>query len=207
MWKCFFFSVEPKPNQTKPYQTEPNQTKTSRTVLSLWVVGVYKISDPLGILKLDFWMKHRVGGFAQQQEQVGKKSVAKTYHFVAQLACWNPARFQAELKFQVGPECGNNQTKSNQPNQTKTPVIVLFLWVMWLCYVKVRFFSIAPRPNQTIPNWTKPNQNTWDCLILVSCWCIQNFRSLGYLKIGFLNVAPGGWVRAAAGAGGKKSVA
>ena len=38
----------------------------------------------------------------------------------------------------------------------------------------------------------------------MSCWCIQNFRSLGYLKIGFLNVAPGGWVRAAAGAGGKK---
>ena len=145
-----------------------------------------------------------MGGFAQYQEQVGKKSVAKTYHFVAQLACWNPARFQAELKFQVGPECGNNQTKSNQPNQTKTPVIVLFLWVMWLCYVKVRFFSIAPRPNQTIPNWTKPNQNISDCLILVSCWCIQNFRSLGYLKVGFLNVAPGGWVRAAAGAGGKK---
>ena len=145
-----------------------------------------------------------MGGFAQYQEQVGKKSVAKTNHFVAQLACWNPARFQAELKFQVGPECGNNQTKSNQPNQTKTPVIVLFLWVMWLCYVKVRFFSIAPRPKQTIPNWTKPNQNISDCLILVSCWCIQNFRSLGYLKVGLLNVAPGAWVRAAPGAGGKK---
>ena len=131
-------------------------------------------------------------------------------------------KIQAKLDSKLGPSVAINiqnqinQTKPYQtkPNQTKPKDLRMSYFCDLLLYSKLQILSLCEnvffqcrtktKPNQTIPNWTKPNQNISDCLILVSCWCIQNFRSLGYLKIGFLNVAPGGWVRAAAGAGGKK---
>ena len=210
MWKCFFqYRTKNKPNQTIPNWTKPNQNISDCLILvSCWCIQNFR---SLGYLKVGF-LNVAPGGWVRAAAGAGGEKISRKNIPLRGPTCMlEPCKIssRAEIPSWARVWQQPNKIKSTKPNQnTRDCLIFMSYWHVQnfrsLGYVKVRFFSIAPIPNQTIPNWTKPNQNTWDCLILVSFWCIQNFRSLGYLKIGFLNVAPGGWVRAAAGAGGKK---